>query len=165
MSVRTTCVAMAAGMALLGAAQPAFATGPLPWCFSVLPLGDQFILWPTKTGGGQRDGSGFDIAGSRSMSVSTSTQGGTLTIGYTIYPQPGYDPVTGGGTVNIATGSGPGECFAPGLFDCGAFTFQRITCPSPTARLAAASEQGDGQALSCSSSGNYRPEPLRLMVN
>ena len=131
MSVRATSMAVAAALAVLGPVRPALATGPLPWCFSTLPLADIFIVWPVKTGGGQRSGSGYDLAGGRTMSVSTVTEGGILTIGYTVFPHPGYDPVLGGGTVNIATGSGPGECFAPGLFDCGEFTFKRITCPKP----------------------------------
>ena len=141
MSVRTTFMAIAAALIVLAGAQPAAALGPLPWCLSTLPFGDIFILWPTKTGGNQRDGSGFDLAGARTMSVNTFAQSGILTIGYTIYPQPGFDPVFAGGTINLSTGSGSGECFSPGLFDCGEFTFQQIACPSlaRTARVFAPS--------------------------
>jgi hypothetical protein len=123
--------------AFIVAPGPAAALGPLPWCFSTLPFDDVLVVWPIRTGGGQRDGSGLDLAGNRTMSVNTFTKGGTLTIGYTIYPQPGFDPVFAGGTINLATRSGPGECFAPGFFDCGEFTFQQITCPkaSSSARV------------------------------
>jgi hypothetical protein len=137
---------MATALVAFGGAQPAAALGPLPWCFSTVPFGDVFVLWPIKTGGNQRDGSGFDLAGARTMTVNTSAKNGILTIGYTIYPQPGYDPVFAGGSINMSTGTGVGECFAPGLFDCGEFTFQQITCPSaPTARTFAASARVMGK--------------------
>ena len=70
----------------------------------------------------------YNRAGNRAMSVSTVNQSGQFTIGYTIYPQPGFDPVFGGATVNALTGSGTGECFAPGLLDCGEFTIQKVSC-------------------------------------
>lgn len=147
MSVRTAVVAMAAAMATLAGAQPAAALGPLPWCFSTLPFGDILVLSPAKTSGGQRDGTGIDLAGARIVSVNTFVQGSIFTIGYTIYPQPGYDPVFAGGTINAATGSGPGECFSPGFFDCGEFTFQKIACPSSpgTARVFAPSAKFMGK--------------------
>ena len=127
MAVRATSLA-AAMVAALSVATPAAALGPLPWCFTTDPFSDFFILWPKPTGGGQRAGSGLDLAGNRAMSVSTVNQSGQFTIGYTIYPQPGFDPVFGGATVNALTGSGTGECFAPGLLDCGEFTIQKVSC-------------------------------------
>ena len=56
------------GAALLAAvsfATPAAALGPLPWCFTTEPFSDFFVLWPKPTGGGQRSGSGLDLAGNR----------------------------------------------------------------------------------------------------
>lgn len=127
MVVRATCLA-GAFLAALAIAKPAAALGPLPWCFTTSPFSDFFVLWPKSTGGGQRSGSGLDLSGNRTMNVSTYNQGGTFTIGYTIYPQPGYDPVFASATVSAATGTGSGECFAPGLLDCGAFTIQKVSC-------------------------------------
>ena len=127
MVLRATCLAGAI-LAACAVATPAAALGPLPWCFTTSPFSDFLVLWPKATGGGQRSGSGLDLSGNRTMSVSTYNQGGSFVIGYTIYPQPGYDPVFASATVAAATGAGTGECFAPGYQDCGAFTIQKVSC-------------------------------------
>lgn len=142
MAVRATCLAGAL-LAACAVASPAMALGPLPWCFTTSPFNDFLVLWPKSTGGGQRSGSGLDLFGNRTMSVSTNNQSGTFTIGYTIYPQPGFDPVFASATVSAATGAGTGECFAPSYELCGAFTIQKVSCSLGSAgRLA-----GSGRAM------------------
>jgi hypothetical protein len=73
-----------------------------------------------------------------------------LTVGYTTNPQPGFVPVIASGTIDLATETGPGQCFAPTLGDCGAFTFKRIDCPaqatSSTVTLAAQQVRAQGRA-------------------
>ena len=119
----------AAAMLVLGAARPALALWPLPWCFTMLPFTDVFVLQSKTSGGNQRGGSGRDLSG--------FLVDGVLSLGGTIHPQPGYGPVVFGVNVDPDTGTGKGQCHAPTLADCGNFTMQRIVCPGSAAEAAA----------------------------
>lgn len=122
---------------LLAAASPGNAiptSGPA--CFSTAPFAD-VLVWFFDFNGMTAswfyfDATGRDIAGNRPQSVSVfvDAAGTTLHVGYTTYPKPGFVPVIAGGTIDLATLSGPGQCFAPDLTSCGAFTFQLIACPA-----------------------------------
>lgn len=116
--------------------RPAQAQWALPWCFTMAPFTDVFVMYAKVFGGGQRGGPGRDLIGNRALSVSIFQSGGILHVGGTILPKLGYVPVFFGGTIDPGTGTGTGQCFAPTLADCGNFTFQRITCPAATASVA-----------------------------
>ena len=126
-------------------AQSTQATGPL--CFSTAPFPDILVWFITADGATTNsvffDGNGKDILGNRPQNVSLllDTTGTTLRFGYTTYPGPGFVPVFAGGTLNTATLSGTGQCFAPDLASCGDFNMQLITCPT-TASVSSAGGQG-----------------------
>ena len=130
-------------------AQATQATGPI--CSSTAPFPDVLVWFITGTGSTANslfiDGNGKDISGNRAQNVSVliDTVGGTtnLRFGYTTYPSaPGFVPVYAGGTVNLATGNGPAQCFAPDLASCGDFTMQIIACPATAAQSESAGAQG-----------------------
>ena len=123
--------------------EPTPATSPIgPLCFSTLPFSDVlvwFLDFQGQTPNFQYfDTVGRDVSGNRAQNVSVvlDRAASALKVGYTTYAQPGFVPVTAGGTINLATFSGPGQCFAPDLASCGAFTFQRIPCPAGSLRPA-----------------------------
>ncbi|MGH2578198.1 MAG: hypothetical protein ACRDG9_10705 [Actinomycetota bacterium] len=128
---------------VLVAPPAANATTPLgPICFSTLPFDDVFVwfLDPHGTTANSTfiDAVGKDISilGDRSQSVSVLVDRATSTlrVGFTTYPAENLQvPVIGGGTIDLTTGSGPGECFAPDSASCGPFTFQVIACPAASA--------------------------------
>ena len=118
----------------LGPAPIANATAPIgPICLTTAPFADQLVWFLDAHGATATkryfDSVGRDVAGNRSQSVSAFVDGNTLVVGYTTYPQAGFVPVTAGGRINLGTGNGPGQCFAPDLASCGNFTFQIIACP------------------------------------
>ncbi len=133
-------IVLAFGVALAwtGTCGPALALWPLPWCFKIPPFDDTFVWYPKPTGGTQRQGSGRDTEGERTVLVSAYQDGAVLQVGFTILPKVGYVPVFGGGEVNPNTGTGGGRCFAPTLQDCGNFTFQLVDCATTAAATAAA---------------------------
>jgi hypothetical protein len=98
-------------------------------CFSTAPFVDVLVWFLNNSGANQVIGSGRDLAGDRSQTVSGVILDGVLNVGYTTHPQSGLMPVIAGGTIDLATGTGPGQCFAPDLASCGDFTFARIPCP------------------------------------
>jgi hypothetical protein len=100
-----------------------------PTCFTTSPFNDILVWFLNANGGNQLDGSGRDLTGDRAQSVNGFVSNGILTVGYTTYPEGSFVPVVAGGTINLSTGTGPGQCFAPDLASCGSFTFQKITCP------------------------------------
>jgi hypothetical protein len=122
---------------LLVTPSPASATTPIgPICFSTAPFGDVLVWFLDQQGVTANsvffDTVGKDLAGARSQAVAVFLDRATRTlqVGYTTHPQPGFVPVFAGGTVDLATGMGPGQCFAPDFASCGAFTFQIIPCPA-----------------------------------
>jgi hypothetical protein len=140
------CLGVSAGPAN---AQSTQATGPI--CFSTAPFPDVLVWFITATGATANsifvDGNGKDISGNRAQTVAVlvDSVGGTsnLRFGYTTYPSAsGFVPVYAGGTINLATGSGPGQCFAPDLASCGDFTMQIIACPATAAQAATQGAQG-----------------------
>src|SRR6478672_648049 len=118
--------------------RPAFALWPLPWCFTMKPFTDVFVMNIKPTGNTQRAGSGRDLVGNRAMSVTAFTNDGVLQVGFTIYPAPGYGPVVVEARLDPDTGAGPGTCFAPTAAECGAVNFERIVCPGTVDAPAAA---------------------------
>ena len=93
------------------------------------------------------DATGRDLSGSRAQTVAFHITPGnprTLHFGYTTHPKPGFVPVIAGGTVNLATLTGPGECHAPDLASCGAFTMAVIACPA-TAVATSGPSQGEAK--------------------
>ena len=143
-------------LVLLGIAMMLLAIGPSdagaagPFCFSTAPFVDVFVWFLGTTGGNQFVGSGRDLAGDRAQTVSGFVSGSTVTVGFVTHPGTSETvPVTGGGTINLATGTGPGSCFGPDFASCGSFTFVTITCPpgatadsAGDARLGAGRVQG-----------------------
>jgi len=128
------------------------AVGPL--CFSTAPFGD-ILVWYFDASGATAnaahyDATGRDLSGSRAQTVAFHITPGnprTLHFGYTTHPKPGFVPVIAGGTVNLGTLTGPGECHAPDLASCGAFTMAVIACPATAADAAAmASGPSQGEA-------------------
>ena len=93
-----------------------------PFCFSVAPFTDIFVWFLNTDGGNQLIGSGQDLAGDRSQTVSGFIRSEVLHVGYTTHPQPGFVPVIAGGTIDLATGTGPGQCFSPDFVSCGDFS-------------------------------------------
>jgi hypothetical protein len=109
---------------------PSAADAAGPFCLSTEPFSDTFIWFLSSSGGNQVVGSGRDLAGDRAQTVAGFISGNILTVGFTTYAGgAGAVPVTGGGTINLGTGRGPGACFAPDFASCGDFTFVSITCP------------------------------------
>jgi len=104
-----------------------------PVCFATPPFVDVFVWFVKATGGNQFAGSGRDLEGDRPQTVSGFVVGQTATVGFATHSgTPDTVPVTGGGTIDLATGTGSGSCFAPDFASCGSFTFTSITCPSGT---------------------------------
>ena len=127
---------MRKALVLLGIAMMLLAIAPSevgaggPFCFSTVPFSDIFVWFLSSTGGNQFAGSGRDLLGGRAQTVGGFISGNTVTVGYTTHSgTPGSVPVTGGGTIDLGTGRGPGTCFAPDFASCGNFTFASITCP------------------------------------
>ena len=124
-------------LVLTASPTPVNATTPAgPTCVSTAPFGD-ILVWFFDFHGLTPnwfyfDAVGQDLSGTRTQSVSALVDdaGRTLHIGYTTYPKSGFVPVIAGGTINLATLEGPGECHAPDLASCGAFTFKVIACPA-----------------------------------
>ena len=122
-----------------------------PVCFSTAPFGD-ILVWYFDASGATAnaahfDATGRDLSGSRAQTVAFHVNPGnprTLNFGYTTHPQAGFVPVIAGGTINLSTGTGPGQCFAPDLAGCGAFTMQIIACPA-TASQASGPSQGEAR--------------------
>jgi hypothetical protein len=120
-----------------------------PLCFSTLPFGD-VLVWFLDFHGTSSvisfDAVGRDLSGNRPQSVSLffDRAANTITWGYVTYPQMGFVPVTAGGVLNLAATpiSGPGECHAPDLASCGAFTLSLITCPAGAITTPAGPLQG-----------------------
>ena len=113
------------------------AAGPL--CFSTPPFLDVFVWFVSPTGGNQFAGSGRDLAGDRTQTVSGFVSGNIATVGFVTHP--GLSDtvaVTGSGRIDLTTGTGPGSCFGPDFESCGSFTFTAITCPSGATAAAAA---------------------------
>ena len=135
---------------MLLAIAPSQAGASGPFCFSTTPFSDIFVWFVSSTGGDQFAGSGRDLSGDRAQTVSGFISGNIATVGYITHPSTsGTVPVTGGGTINLATGSGSGSCFGPDFASCGDFTFVSITCPpgatadsAADARLPAGRAQG-----------------------
>ena len=127
----------------------AAAAGPL--CLSTDPFPDVLVLFLDFQGATPNayyfDSVGQDLSGNRPMSVSlfADRAGSTLHIGYSTYPQVGFDPVTAGGTISTVTGTGPGQCFAPDLASCGDFTFAVVPCPSAAAAAPLREGRAQGQ--------------------
>jgi hypothetical protein len=151
---RTSLMVVAATFLLLAtrspATEPAPATAALgPICLSTLPFGD-ILVWFIDSHGATPgafyyDGTGRDLSGNRAQTWTMTIDPAvtTLTVGYTTYPSaPGFVPVFAGGTISLATRSGPGQCFAPDLASCGDFTFQVIACPAGAAPTPAGPAQG-----------------------
>ena len=134
------------GDAATAAPTPAVPVGPV--CFSTAPFSDILVWFVDFKGATPNwnylDATGQDLAGNRSEAVSVITDhaGTTAKVGYTTYPQAGFVPVVAGGTIDLATGTGPGQCFAPDALSCGAFTFAKITCPATALPLASGPVQG-----------------------
>ena len=127
---------------MLLAIAPSDASAAGPFCFSTPPFIDVFVWFVGPTGENQFGGSGRDLAGDRAQTVSGFVSGNTATVGFVTHPgTPETVPVTGGGTINLVTGSGPGSCFGPDFASCGSFTFVTITCP-PGATAASAGDAG-----------------------
>ena len=125
------------------------AVGPL--CFSTAPFGDILVWYFDASGANANaahfDATGRDLSGSRAQTVAFHITPGnprTLHFGYTTHPKPGFVPVIAGGTVNLATLTGPGECHAPDLASCGAFTMAVIACPA-TAVATSGPSQGEAK--------------------
>ena len=112
-----------------------------PFCLSTPPFDDVFVWFVSPTGANQFAGSGRDLSGDRAQTVSGFVSGNTVTVGYVTHPGTSEVPVTGGGTINLASGTGPGSCFGPDLASCGSFTFVTIACP-PGATTNAAGDTG-----------------------
>ena len=94
--------------------RPALALWPLPWCFEMPPYSDIFILNVKPTGNNQRSGSGRDTTddpkGERVVSATAFLNAGVLQLGLTIFPIPGFYPVTVEARVDPNTGVGAGTC-------------------------------------------------------
>jgi hypothetical protein len=129
MSRRLAVVATGFALLFLVQSRPALALWPLPWCFTMKPFTDIFVMNVKPTGNAQRAGSGRDLVGNRAMSVTAFTSDGVLQVGFTIYPAPGFGPVVVEARLDPDTGAGPGTCFAPTAAECGAVNFERIVCP------------------------------------
>jgi hypothetical protein len=115
-------------LALAIAAPEAGAAGP--FCFSTAPFGDVLVWFVNSTGGNQFAGSGRDLAGDRAQTVAGFVTGSSAVVSYTTYSKSsGSIPVTAGATLSLATGTGPGACFAPDFAGCGNFTLAAIACP------------------------------------
>lgn len=115
---------------------------PLPWCFEMPPYTDIFILNVKPTGNNQRSGSGRDTTddpkGERVVSATAFVNAGVLQLGLTIFPVPGFYPVTVEARVDPNTGTGAATCrldvFPTALVKtdaCGSAIerFTRIVCP------------------------------------
>ena len=119
-----------------------------PSCLSTAPFSDTLVWFFDFNGLTANwiyfDGIGQDLSGNRSQSVSAfvDTTGTTLHVGYTTYPKPGFVPVIAGGTIDVATLTGPGQCYAPDFDSCGDFTFQIITCPTGPGGASTGHSQG-----------------------
>ena len=142
-------VCLLAALALGASTTPVNATTPTgPVCFSTAPFAD-ILVWfldfhGTTPNWFYFDAIGQDLAGNRPQSVSAFVDqaGTTLYVGYTTYPRGSGVPVIASGTLNVATLSGPGRCFAPDFASCGNFTFQVITCPGGAAPIGGGFVQG-----------------------
>ena len=121
---------------LLGSVPSANAAPIGPICFSTLPFPDVLVLFLNASGTTPNAvhfaANGRDLSGDRAQTASVHIDAAatTLTFGYSTLPKPGFVPVFAGGTVSLATLSGPGQCYAPDLASCGAFTMTVIACPS-----------------------------------
>jgi hypothetical protein len=135
---------------MLLAIVPSEAGAAGPFCLSTTPFSDIFIWFLNPTGGNQFSGSGRDLSGDRAQTVSGFISGNIVTVGYITHPSTSETaPVSGGGTIDLGTGSGPGSCFGPDFASCGDFTFVSIPCPpgaavdsAADARLPAGRTQG-----------------------
>jgi hypothetical protein len=126
------------------------AAGPI--CFSTLPFPDVLVWYFDGSGATANashfDATGRDLSGSRAQTVAFHITPGnprTLHFGYTTHPAAGFVPVIAGGTIDLSTLSGPGQCFAPDLASCGAFTMAFIACPATAAEEAGAEAAGGAQ--------------------
>jgi hypothetical protein len=128
--MRTTLMVLGLVLVLLAfATSDANAVGP--FCFTTAPFADTFVWFLNNNGANQFIGTGRDLSGDRAQSVTGFVTGNSLIVGYATYSKGGgFVPVTGGGTLSLSTGNGPGNCFAPDLASCGAFTFTLIACPA-----------------------------------
>jgi hypothetical protein len=145
MKTAKTVLASSVALVLFGfvAVEPATAqllNDGTPTCFKTTPFSDILVWFLNSNGGTQLDGSGRDLSGNRSQTVDGFVISGVLHVGYTTYPKPGFVPVVVGGSINLASGSGPGQCFAPTLASCGSFTFTKIACPLGAAALGVESD-------------------------
>lgn len=134
------------------AVAPSAESAPIgPICFSTLPFADVLVWFVNASGSTPNaiyfDGNGRDLSGDRTQSVSMhiNAAGTILSFGYTTHPKPGAVPVIAGGTVNISTLSGPGQCFSPDLASCGAFTMKIIACPANASEPAGTSGPVQGK--------------------
>ena len=114
---------------MLLAIVPSDAGAAGPFCLATPPFDDVFVWFVSSTGANQFAGSGRDLSGDRAQTVSGFVSGNTATVGYITHPGTTEIPVTGGGTINLGTGTGPGSCFGPDFASCGSFTFVTVTCP------------------------------------
>jgi len=125
------------------------AIGPI--CFSTAPFVDTLVMFVNASGATANAsyyaGNGRDLSGDRVITTNIHIEPGnpaTMHFGYTTHPKPGFAPVIAGGTVNLATRSGPGVCYSPDLASCGNFTMAIIACPA-TASEASGPSQGEAR--------------------
>ncbi len=154
LKIRTTLLVLAATVLLAATQSPAVEPAPKtnaqgPICLSTAPFGD-ILVWfidfhGATPGAYYYDGVGRDLSGNRTQSWTMTIDPAvtTLTVGYTTYPAAaGFVPVFAGGTISLATRTGPGQCFAPDHASCGDFTFQIIACPAGAAPQPSGPAQG-----------------------
>jgi hypothetical protein len=107
-----------------------------PLCVSALPFDDVLVLFldphGTTPNWSYFDTVGQELVTHRALSATLFVDAArtTLHVGYQAYPKVGFTPVIAGGTIDLATRTGPGQCYTPDLASCGDFTFQIIPCPT-----------------------------------
>jgi hypothetical protein len=134
--VKTSAILLLAVSLLAGLATAAGATTPGgPICLSVVPFTNVMVWFIDTTAmGNQFLATGRDLTTNQTQTVSLYVRAGVAHVGYMTYPEGSNPPIVGGGTIDLATGAGPGVCYrlknnGTGCSDGTPLTFAFVTCP------------------------------------
>jgi hypothetical protein len=133
--IKTSAVLLLTAGLSAGLAVAAGGTTPVgPICVSVVPF-TNILAWfvDTTALGNQFMGTGRDLTTNQTQTVSLFVSAGIAHVGYTTYPDGTNPLIIGGGTIDLATGTGPGVCYrinaGSGCGNGTPLTFAFVTCP------------------------------------
>jgi len=124
-----------AALVLTAQIGPAEAQASGPFCFSILPFTDIFVLFLAPNGGNQFIVTGRDLLTNSALTGALFITGGTAVLSFSLPSNFLSHPFSGTANLSTATGSGPGFCEAvnTGGGGCGpgtGITMTLIGCPA-----------------------------------